>query len=166
MTVVLHEFKHGLNSYLQNNTTNLNLMKPIQSLKDVIAYYKQHPELDPSRYGTDLLERAEATDIHSEKYQSLVASYRNAARAAIYGALGANKVRLLLYPTGQYKETISPTSIVGYPIITIPAGVASNRIPYGLSIHGKRNDHLNIFKLALALQSNGPPKRVPPRFFP
>ncbi|KAJ9077514.1 hypothetical protein DSO57_1015915 [Entomophthora muscae] len=111
-----------------------------------------------------LLQKAERTEIPSKEYHRLIATYREPARYAIHEALDLNKLQLLIYPTGQYKEIVSLTSFVGYPIITIPVGIANNSLPYGLTIHGKRNDHFKIFKLALALQNNGPPGRAPPQF--
>ena len=141
MTVLLYEFKHDLNAYLQ---TRKGL--PVHSLADLIAWNRTHAATEMPWFAQELFEQAQAKGpLTDDAYLSaLDASKRLSGPEGIDAALAANHLDALLAPTQgpawsidlvngdrEGDSAYSTAAVAGYPSITVPAGFIHG-LPIGM----------------------------------
>jgi amidase len=158
--VLLYEFKADLNKYL--STANAK----VKSLKDVIAFNKQHEAEVMPYFKQEIMEMAEAKgDLDSKEYQEAVRKNRTTARNNIDALLKDNNLDALIGPTtgpswctdlvnGDHfsgYDTSSPAAIAGYPHITVPMGLVFG-LPIGLSFIGTAYNEGSLISLAYAYE--------------
>ena len=172
-TVLLFDFKHDLNAYLQ---TRVGV--PIHSLADAIAFNRAHFEDELLFFGQDIFVSAQAIDLTDP---ATVAAYQTAlARDRRFG--GAQGIDLLLQqnhldaivaPTGNPAwptdlpngdafgfGSSSPAAIAGYPIINVPAGQVFGA-PVGISFMGTAWSEPTLIRLASGFEHVTHARRVP-----
>jgi amidase len=175
-TVLLHEFKAGLNDYLA--TTDPARVRT-RTLADVIAFNRQNPR-ELALFGQDVFERAEATDgVTSQAYRNARAtSLRMAGPEGIDRMLRDHNVVALVGPTmpaawlidSVHGDQISGSgggslaAVAGYPHLTVPMG-AVRGLPVGLSFIGPKWSDALILSLGFAYEQASQ-KRIEPRFLP
>ncbi len=140
-SVLLYEFKHDLNAYLQ---TRKGL--PVHSLAELIAWNRAHAATEMPWFAQELFEQAQAKGPLTEDayLQALEASKRLSGPQGIDAALAANHLDALLAPTQgpawsidlvngdrEGDSAYSPAAVAGYPSITVPAGFVHN-LPIGM----------------------------------
>lgn len=142
-TVLLYEFKHGINQYLAQSNTGL-------SLKKLIAFNKDHAKEELLHFGQEHFEQAQKMGPITDK------AYINARKKAkrLMGSEGIDfvlkkfNVDVLIAPTNQPAWNIdwengdnfqgassSPAAISGYPSISVPMGYV-DELPVGISFFG------------------------------
>ncbi len=169
-TVLLYEFKDGLNKYL--NTAN----SKTKSLADVIAFNKNNAAKAMPFFKQEILEQAQAKgDLNSKEYTDAVKK-TTGTRQVIDNILQQNKLDAIIGPTngfaccidlvnGDYDNGFgfsTPPAMAGYPHITVPMG-AAHHLPMGLSFFSTAYQEGEIIKLAYAYEQASK-KRVLPEY--
>jgi len=162
MTVLLHEYKVGLNDYLANHP------QPGQpgTLAELITFNDDHAAEIMPYFGQELLVLAEATTgLSATEYLN---AKQNAAQVAgtdgILAVLQANDLDALVAPTtgpawvtnyvtgDTFSGSASgPAAVAGYPHITVPMGEV-NGLPVGLSIFAGPWQDALVLALAYAYE--------------
>lgn len=167
-TVLLHEFRDGLNRYLADSGA------PVQSLAELIAWNRDHAEQVMPWFAQELLERAEATGSLTEAYQQARADARRlAGPEGIDAALAAHDLDVLIGPSNGPAWKIDPVNgdhygggssrlpaVAGYPHLTVPMGHVHG-LPIGLSIIGPANADWRVLEIGAAYERLHPVRRAP-----
>ena len=177
-TVLLNEFRHDLEGYLQKSNA------PVRTLAELIAFNKAHAAQEMPWFGQELFERAQAAGgISDPKYLDAIKAKRLAGPEGIDVALRANQLDAVLAPTwgpafptdlllGDHVVSGDPTiggvsqlpAVSGYPSITIPAGMVHG-LPVGIAFMGTAWSEPTLVEIAYAYEQASK-ARTPPRFLP
>jgi amidase len=172
MTVLLYEFKAGLNSYLSKLKDS-----PVKSLADVIAFNEKNRDKELCHFGQDLLVKSEACGpLTDKKYHEAREKCVRLTRAeGIDAVLVKHKLDAIVAPTGgpawltdfvngdhTTGGTSSPAAVAGYPAVTVPMGSIAG-LPVGLTFFGRAWSEGTLLKLAHAFEQ-ATKVRKPPRF--
>jgi amidase len=172
-TVLLYEFKAGLNAYLAQLGPGL----PVRSLAGVIAFNERHWQEELTYFGQGLLEAAEAKGpLTSREYLRARAQCRRLARAeGIDAVMDRHWLAALVAPTGGpagltdlvvgdrwLGASSAAAAVAGYPSVTVPAGWVCG-LPVGISFFGRAWSEPALLKLAYAFEQ-ATQSREPPRF--
>jgi amidase len=172
-TILLHEFKAGLNRYLEA----LGPGAPVRSLADVIAFNEGERERSMPFFGQEILEMAQATDgLTAPEYLEALATARLAGQG-IDTLMEVHGLDALVAPTttpawaidpvvgDHYRgASSSPAAVAGYPNVSVPMGQVHG-LPVGISFFGRAWSDGSLLGLAYAYeQATG--HRTPPRFLP
>jgi amidase len=173
-TVLLAEFKAGLNDYLRTSPAAI----PVRSLADVIAFNKANAAREMVLFGQDIFEKAEATKGLSDPgyRKARERSLRLAGAEGIDRLLKEHRLDALVGPTmpaawkidAVHGDQISGggagslAAIAGYPHLTVPMGQVKG-LPVALSFMGPKWSDALILSLGYAYeQARGP---MPPPLF-
>ncbi len=171
-SVLLHEFRHTLNSYLASLPDEQLSQLDLAAL---IEFNQTYAEVQMPWFGQEHFERAEATDgIESETYLEALARIQSATRAGgIDRLLAEFEVDVLVSPTGGPAWKIdwingdhfgggsaTPAAVSGYPAITVPMG-AIHGMPVGLSFFAGRYSEPALIRAAQAFESAREPLPSP-----
>jgi amidase len=175
-TVLLHEFKSGLNDYLATTPPAVTT----RTLADVIEFNRRNADREMPLFDQDIFEQAQATDgVESEKYRKArETSLRLAGQEGIDRLLKQHKVVALVGPTRGAAWLIDVVhgdtstgggagnlaAVAGYPHLTVPMG-AIRGLPVGLSFMGPKWSDAMILSLGYAYEQASQ-KRVEPRLLP
>lgn len=150
---ILFELRRDMNAYL----ATLPGENMPETLADIVAFNREHPEQEMRWFGQDLFERAlEHTD--EDTYMAArTATARASGEDGIDRLMAEHDVAFLIAPTAgpawstdlvngdNFGGGVGAGSLparAGYPHLTVPMG-AVERLPVGLSIFaGKWQDHL------------------------
>lgn len=172
-TVLLYEFKDGLNQYFSNANSK------IKTLADVIVFNKQNEAKAMPFFKQEILEQAQGKgDLKSKEYLDAVKQTNDGTRKVIDDILTKNKLDAIIGTTngpavcidlvnGDYDNGFSfsgPAAMAGYPHITVPMGLAHG-LPVGLSFFSTAYKEGEIIKLGYAYEQASK-KRVAPMFKP
>ncbi|SEO04134.1 amidase [Mucilaginibacter gossypiicola] len=172
-TVLLYEFKDGLNQYFVNANSK------IKTLTDVIAFNKQNEAKAMPFFKQETLELAQAKgDLNSKEYLDAVKQTNAGTRKVIDDMLAKYKLDAIIGTTngpavcidlvnGDYDNGFGfsgPAAMAGYPHITVPMGLAHG-LPVGLSFFSTAYKEGEIIKLGYAYEQASK-KRVTPLFKP
>ena len=125
--VMLYEFRKYIDSYLAKYCS----LSHIRNLGDIINFNNANPEA-AIKYGQNILEeshRKTSGRLTENLYLSEKVRLTREAGALIDKTLADNEVDLVVHPIFSELPPIS-----GYPILNIPAGIAANGLPTGLSM--------------------------------
>jgi amidase len=175
-TVLLHEFKSGLNDYLATTPPGVTT----RTLADVIEFNRRNADREMPLFDQDTFEQAQATDgVESEKYRKArETSLRLAGQEGIDRLLKQHNVVALVGPTRGAAWLIdvvhgdtstgagagSLAAVAGYPHLTVPMG-AIRGLPVGLSFMGPKWSDVMILSMGYAYEQASQ-KRVEPRLLP
>ncbi|MGA8183269.1 MAG: amidase [Terriglobia bacterium] len=174
-TVLLYEFKAGLNAYLES----LGPKAPVHSLKEIIAFNEKHAREELPYFGQDIFIKAEAKGpLTSPEYQKALEKCRTLSREkGIDATMEKYKLDALVAPTGapawptdlmngdhDTGGSSGPAAIAGYPHVTVPAGYVFG-LPVGISFFGRAWSEPTLIKLAYAFEQ-ATKFRKPPKFLP
>ena len=174
LTILLHELKACLNSYLR---TRRGLA--VNTLADVIRFNKTHAAEEMPYFRQEFFEQAQAT--RGLKAKAYVEARANALRLArtegIDRMLRKHRVAALVAPSNAPASAIDllsgekhlggstqPSAVAGYPIITVPSGMAFD-LPLGLSFFAGLGSEGRLLGLAFAFEQSTN-ARVVPKFLP
>ena len=170
-TVLLYEFKDGLNKYLSDSNAK------VKSLQDVIDFNKKNADKAMPYFKQEIMEQAQQKgDLTSKEYTDALQISHTYTRTAIDNIMQKNKLDAIIGPTNGFAICIdlvngdydngfsfsSPAAMAGYPHITVPMG-AWNELPMGLSFFGTAFSEPELIKLAYAYEQASK-KRTPPKF--
>lgn len=172
-TVLLFEFKEGVNAYLKNANAR------VKSLKEVIEWNKANEAKAMPFFKQEILESAEAKgDLKSREYLEALEPLQSVTRKAIDDTLKEFKLDCLCGPTngpswctdlingdsftgyGMY----SPAAVAGYPHISVPMGFVEG-LPVGLTFMSSAYDEGNLISVAFGYEQASR-KRRKPEFVP
>jgi amidase len=172
-TVLLYEFKDGLNKYLSKANSKM------KNLTDVIAYNKQNEAKAMPFFKQETMELAQKKGgLDSKEYIDALKKSHEGTRASIDKILKENHLDAIIGPTngfavcidlinGDYDNGFSfsaPAAKAGYPHITVPMG-SWHELPMGLSFFGAPYTEPELIKLAYAYEQASK-KRTAPKFLP
>jgi amidase len=170
-TVLLHEFKAGLQRYF---TT---YQAPVRSLDEVIAWNREHAGREMSLFGQEIMELANTTGgLGTPEYiRARSDARRLAGPEGIDAALRAQRLDALIAPTtgvawpirdGQGDdfpgESYSAAAVAGYPSLTVPMAHVDG-LPLGLLFMGTAWSEPRLIELGYAYEQRTRARR-PPRF--
>jgi amidase len=170
-TVLLYEFKDGVNAYLAKAGGKM------KNLADVIEFNKKNEAKAMPFFKQETLELAQKKgDLNSKEYLDAVKNTTTITRSVIDKLLKDNKLDAICAPTngpavcidlvnGDYDNGFSfsgPAAMAGYPHITLPMGFIHG-LPVGLSFISTAYDEAGIIKLGYAYEQASK-KRTPPKF--
>lgn len=151
-TVLLYEFREGLNAYLAGSPADI----PVRSLADVIAFNTANADTELRWFGQEILELADITTDRAAYETARANSLKLAGAEGIDRLLAENDLALLIAPTLGPAWTIDLVlgdrpgdsigagylaAIAGTPHLTVPMGGVEG-LPIGLSFIGaKWHDH-------------------------
>jgi amidase len=175
MVVLLHEFKAGLNQYLDRRGDPL-----VHTLGDLIRFNETHAAEEMPFFRQELLVQAQAkgplTD--SAYLEALRENHSLSRERGINLVMDAQRLDALFMPTRSPAWTIDlvngdravggsqrPTALAGYPAITVPAGYAFGALPVGVTFMGRAWSEPKLIAYAYALEQALGARR-PPQFLP
>lgn len=172
-TVLLYEFKDGLNRYLRDSGA------AVGSLAELIEFNKANADLEMPWFGQEILLQAQQKGSLDEA--DYLAAARKAKRLAgpegIDAALEHDDLDALVAPaTGPAWVTdlvngdhfggagYGAAAVAGYPSVTVPIGDVHG-LPVGMILMGPEWSEAELIGLAYALEQ-ATRARTPPRFLP
>ena len=171
LTILLHEFKAGLNGYLAGRSG-----LTVRSLEDVIAFNLEHKAEEMPYFRQERFEQAQATTgLQADKYTAAVTTARRLARAeGIDAVMAEHNLDALAAPStaptwvvdringDRYLgDACGPAAVAGYPHVTVPAGLALGALPVGLSLFGRPDDEWALLAMAHAFERTVEARRTP-----
>ena len=167
-TVLLYEFKAGLNRYLEQSNA------PIGSLADIIRFNEANRATVMPIFGQDILLKAEAKgSLEDAEYLEALTKSKRLATSALDSTLQERDLDALIAPTNSPAWPTDPingdsfhvgssslAAISGYPSVTVPAGFVGG-LPVGISFMAAKGQDRQLIGIAHAFeqatQSRQPP---------
>jgi amidase len=171
LTVLLYEFKAGVNSYLSSVAPGAH----VRTLDDVIEFNKRNPLENLPYFGQELLVRAQAKgDLTEAEYlEALEKCRRLAGKEGIDAVMDEQQLDALVAPTttpawpvdlvngDQFRgSSAKSAALVGYPLVSVPAGAAMG-LPVGITFMGRAWSEPTLLKLAYAYEQATKARRPP-----
>ena len=169
-TVLLHEFKHGIEAYLAERGD-----PELRTLDDLIAFNDRHADVELRWFGQEtLLAALDKGPLSDPAYlEALATAGRLSRRDGIDAALAAHQLDALLAPTTAPPSPIDlvngshtlgsssqPVAVAGYPAVTVPAGFAHG-LPVGVTFMGAAWSEPTLIGLAGAFEQATRCRRPP-----
>ncbi len=169
LTVALHEFRVGVESYLASHAS-----AGPRNLSELIERQASEPG-ELAHFGQENFERAARTaGLDDPGYRAALERCRRAGREdGIDAALGSARLDALVMPAyppawksdlvngdPHYPSATRLPAVAGYPAITVPVGLAGG-LPVGLAIVGGAASEATLLRLAAALEGSLPPLPAP-----
>ena len=163
MTVMLHEYKAGVETYL---ATRPRVPGQPRTVSDVVAFNQDHAADELALFGQDILIAAcEAGGLDSPAYiEARARNWRRARRDGIDAALKSANADVLAFPTmgpAWYIDHVNGDShtragyqaaaVAGYPAISLPVGKAGG-LPVALCLVGTAWSEPLLIRAAFALE--------------
>ncbi|MDX2303927.1 MAG: amidase [Microscillaceae bacterium] len=169
-TVLLYEFKDGINQYLKS----LGAKAPFKTLEEIIAF-NEKDSIELKYFDQDIMKQAQAKgDLNSQEYQEALAKMLKTIREeGIDEIMQENKLDALIAPTGgpAWKTDLingdsfqlgssSPAAQAGYPNITVPMGFVEG-LPVGISFFGRAWSEPLLLEIAYSYEQGTKHRKVP-----
>lgn len=169
-TVMLYEFKDGLNKYLSGLADDV----PVKNLQELIEFNKTD-SIELRYFDQKILERAQKMgDLSEAEYKKSLARMLRASREeGIDRIMNANRLDALVAPTGSpaWKTDLlsgdhssggssSLAAISGYPAITVPMGFIED-LPVGVTFFGKAWSEPKLIEIAYSYEQGTNHRKVP-----
>jgi amidase len=161
LQVLAHEMKVDLEAYLSRRAPG-----GPRSLDDLIAFNKEHADVELRWFGQELFERAAATEgLSSPIYVAARLTALRAGRDGIDNLLRENQLDALVTPSYSPAWTIdlvngdhvlgsssSHAALAGYPLISVPSGLVAG-LPVGITFSGTGRSDATLIRLAHAFET-------------
>lgn len=169
-TVLLYEFRDGLNKYLEGTGEIIRT----RSLKDLIDF-NQSNETEIRYFNQKIFEQAEKKlSLNDREYRdALSKSLRAMREEGIDKLMDSARLDALISPTGSpaWKTDhllgdhfaggdSSPAAISGYPAITVPMGFVEN-LPVGITFFGKAWSEGKLISIAYSYEQGTMHRKAP-----
>lgn len=174
LTVLLYEFKDGLNRYLAEGSA------PVADLEALMAWNQANSARAMPWFGQELFEQAQAkgplTD--AEYVEAKAKAQRLAGTEGLLKVLETARLDAVIAPTTGPAWPIDPVlgdhftsagygaaAVAGTPSLTIPMGEIHG-LPVGLSMLGPRGGDAELLALGAGVEAGLSGARRPPAFVP
>jgi amidase len=162
LTILLHEFRDGLNAWL----AGLGDAAPVQTIEDLVAWNTANADREMPFFGQELIAMAAATSgmTDPEYVAARERAYFLARAEGIDAVMDEHRLDALVMPTmgpavkidlingEQHRGAAStPSAVAGYPVITVPSGSAFG-MPIGLSFTGRAWSEATLIRLAYGFE--------------
>ncbi|MEV4263062.1 amidase [Kribbella sp. NPDC049584] len=161
LQVLSHELKVDLAAYLATRVPG-----GPRTLDDLIAFNKDHADLELQWFGQELFERAATTDgLSSPVYVAARLTALRAGRDGIDDLLRENQLDALVSPSYSPAWAIdlvngdhvlggssSHAALAGYPLLSLPSGMVSG-LPVGITFSGTARSEVTLIRLAHAFET-------------
>jgi amidase len=173
--VLQHEFKAGIDAYLAARPG----IGP-RSLADLIQFNREHAADEMPYFRQEIFEECQArSGLDSAEYLSALATARRLSREkGIDATLARHRLDALVAPSRPPAWVIDqingdraiggstqPSAMAGYPIVTVPSGLAFDALPLGLSFFAAPGSEALLLGMAFAFEQLTNARRAP-RFLP
>ena len=155
LLVMLAELRSGLETYLA--------MRPgdgPRSLADVVAFNREHAETELKHFGQGLFEKSlEGPGVDSREYAEARARCLRHGRDGVDGLLREHALDALVTPSyapampidlvnpeAHTGSCTTPTAIAGYPLLTVPSGLAAG-LPVAVSFWGTAGTEATLVEI-------------------
>src|SRR5499426_2136686 len=157
ITVLLYEFKAGVNTYLAGLAPGAQ----VRTLDDIIEFNKRHAGDNLPYFGQELLVRAQAKGgLDDPEYlEALEKCRRLGGKEGFDVAMNDNRLDAMVAPTttpawpidlvngDQFRgSSAKSAALAGYPLISVPAGQTSG-LPVGITFMGRAWSEPTLIKL-------------------
>jgi amidase len=175
MVVMQHEFKAGLNRYLDGRGDPV-----VHTLGDLIRFNETHAAEEMPYFRQELLVQAQAKGPLTDPayLEALRENHALSRERGIDAVMDAQRLDALFMPTRSPAWTIDlvngdrgvggssrPTALAGYPAVTVPAGYAFGALPVGVTFMGRAWSEPVLIGYAYAFEQALGARR-PPQFLP
>ncbi|MCX2746008.1 amidase [Mangrovivirga sp. M17] len=169
MTVLLYEFKDGLNRYLKTYDA------PYKSLAELIEYNKKNESSELKWFGQEIFEMAEKKgSLNDQEYlDALVKIRTNTQKKGIDKYMEEHDLDAIVMPTNApawtidlllgdhgYAGSSGAAAMSGYPNITVPSGDIHG-MPVGISFVGRAWSEKKLIGLAYAFEQLTNKRMIP-----
>jgi len=169
MTVLLYEFKDGLNRYLQRAGAR------VASLEALIAWNREHADEVMPHFGQELLELAQSTGPLTDAayFQARDEAKRLAGQDGLLAALETNRLDAVIAPSASPAWKTDPilgdhfvgagyamAAVAGTPSVTVPMGDVSG-LPVGLTWMARAYTEADLIGFAYAFEQATAKRRAP-----
>jgi amidase len=152
--LIPNDFKANLNHYL---ATEIRTPRSgVKSLSDIIAFNEEHPT--KVKYGQKLLQASDAQPGERNSASAGSLALRSVMGAVIDGALAKDDLDAIIAPGASYANA---GASAGYPTVIVPAGLAGETQPTGISFMGTAWSEAQLLRYAAAYEA-ATHRRVPP----
>ena len=173
--VLEHEFKAGVDAYLAARPGN-----GPRSLADLIRFNDEHAAEEMPYFRQEIFEECQSrSGLESAEYLSALATSRRLSReTGIDATLRRHGLDALVAPSRPPAWVIDqingdrvlggstqPSAMAGYPIVTVPSGMAFDTLPLGLTFFAKPGSEALLLGMAFAFEQLTRARRAP-RFLP
>lgn len=167
-TVLLYEFKDGVNRYLSNANAKM------KSLEEVIAFNRQNESIAMPYFKQEtLIASNEKGDLNSKEYKDALAKVLT-SRSIITDLIKQNNLDALCgvssglagcidLVNGDYRTGNSmsgPAAMAGYPHITLPMGFVHD-LPAGISFFNTAYTEPQLLSIAYAYEQKSKHRKAP-----
>jgi len=170
--VLLYEFKHGLNQYLQQRGGNY------ASLADLILFNESNAEQEMPWFAQEIfLQAQEKGDLTQTEYLEALSYSKRSSQGLLNQLLEGEQLDALVAPSNgpgwkidlengdngssvNYVSSASLAAISGYPSITVPAGFI-NDLPIGISFIGAAFSEPELIAIAYDYEQRSMARRPP-----
>ncbi|TKK81976.1 amidase [Kribbella jiaozuonensis] len=161
LQVLAHELKVDLAAYLATRVPG-----GPRTLDDLIAFNKEHADVELQWFGQELFERAATTEgLSSPVYVAARLTALRAGRDGIDDLLRDNQLDALVSPSYSPAWAIdlvngdhvlggssSHAALAGYPLLSMPSGMVSG-LPVGITFSGTARSEVTLIRLAHAFET-------------
>lgn len=152
--LMLAEFKLSLNSYLSELATS-----PVRSLSDIIGFNNKHPvEEKMDEFGQSYLLQSEATNGIGPSEERAIAKLNKLCKGGLEKIMRVNQLDAIVAPGASAHSLLA---IGGYPAITVPAGYASNGVPFAVCFGGLKGSEPKLIEMAYSFEQATRVRRPP-----
>jgi amidase len=174
-TVLQFEFKAGIDAYLAARRG----IRP-RSLSDLIRFNDEHATEEMPYFRQEIFEESEARPgLDAPEYLSALAASRRLSRQrGIDATMRRHRLDALVAPSRPPAWVVDqingdrvlggstqPSAMAGYPIVTVPAGMAFGALPLGLAFFARPGSEALLLGMAFAFEQLVNARRAP-RYLP
>ncbi|PVH32154.1 hypothetical protein PAHAL_9G332700 [Panicum hallii] len=157
--LMLAEFKLSLNSYLSELAKS-----PVRSLSDIIDFNNKHPIevhiillyvhlisllIFLAEFGQDYLIQSDATNGIGRTEERAIARLNKLCKRGLEKVMQDNLLDAIVAPGASAHSLLA---IGGYPAITVPAGYASNGVPFAICFGGLKVSEPKLIEIAYSFE--------------
>ncbi|KAI5020544.1 hypothetical protein ZWY2020_045432 [Hordeum vulgare] len=143
--LMLAEFKLSLNSYLSELA-----ISPVRSLSDIIDFNNKNPvEERMAEFGQSYLLQSEATNGIGPAEECAIAKLNKLCEEGLEKIMRANQLDAIVAPGASAHSLLA---IGGYPAVTVPAGYASNGVPFAICFGGLKGSEPLLIEIAYSFE--------------